>query len=634
MKYSAILSPETQAEPSRASASATSLLLIPIWFGIVTGLIESVGLLIFQSINWAQWGRVIHVSKEILWISPIVDLLFFLILALVVWSASRLSTRIPSIRVLCFLLSFLAVYDWLTLTNRLYHRACVLLALGVAVVFTRWVSSHQPQAVRLWEKSTPWLVAFFLLVFAGIQSGKWLHEQRAVASLPPAAPGSPNVLVIVIDTLRADHLSSYGYGRATSPQLDQLAKNGVLFQNAVAPCSWTLPSHASLLTGRYPFEHGLKNVQPWLGWGNKNLNGFATLGEALQRSGYRTGAFSANRIFFTGNVGLGRGFIHFEDYFDSPADSFIRTLYGREFARFYLNRTEKSKVTRVFRFLGMNAWLDKDTEGSGDYGGAYAKRKRAHEVNQELVQWIQRDRRRPFFAFLNYLDVHYAYGGPYGYPKPEWDHGTTIDEYDAGVKYVDDYIGRLLRELQREGIAEKTIVIITSDHGESLGEHGMNYHGISLYWNLIHVPLIISYPEHLPAGLRVATPVSNAAIPATVMNLIGGKDQKEFPGPALNVLWDSSKTGLQWPDPVAQLGQNSVINTQDRLVKGKIPTAADGDMESLVTSRWHLIIHQKSGEQLYDWTADPGESEDLINTSEGRATALKLKAQLQAATAH
>jgi len=147
--------------------------------------------------------------------------------------------------VLCFLLSFLAVYDWLTLTNRLYHRASVLLALGVAVAFTRWVGSHQPQAVRFWEKSTPWLVAFFLLVFAGIQSGIWLHEQRAVANLPPTAPGSPNVLVIVIDTLRADHLFSYGYGRVTSPQLDQLAKNGVLFQNAVAPCSWTLPSHAS-----------------------------------------------------------------------------------------------------------------------------------------------------------------------------------------------------------------------------------------------------------------------------------------------------------------------------------------------------------------------------------------------------
>src|SRR5438105_14878605 len=120
MKYSAILSPETQAETSRASASATSLLLLATWFGILTGLIEGAGLLIFQRINWAQWGRVIHVSKQILWISPLVDLLFFFILALVVWSASRLSTRIPSIRVQCSFLSLLALYDSLRLTNRIY----------------------------------------------------------------------------------------------------------------------------------------------------------------------------------------------------------------------------------------------------------------------------------------------------------------------------------------------------------------------------------------------------------------------------------------------------------------------------------------------------------------------------------
>ncbi|PYX09114.1 MAG: hypothetical protein DMG88_07370 [Acidobacteria bacterium] len=632
MKQDAVLLPEAYAESCGRSASATSLFLIAVWFGIVAGLIEGAGLLLFQRINWSQWGRVIHVSTEILWISPAIDLLFFLILALAVGAASRLSTRIPPVRALCFLLSFLAVYDWLSLTNRLYHRACLLLALGVAVAVTRWLGNHEFQAVRFWKRSAPWLVAAFLLVFVGIQGGKWLSEQRAVANLPEAASGSPNVLVIVIDTLRADHLSSYGYARTTSPQIDQLAKNGVLFENAIAPCSWTLPSHASLLTGRYPFEHGLKNVQPWLGWGERNLNGLATLGEALQRRGYRTGAFSANRIFFTRNVGLGRGFAHFEDYFDSISDSFIRTLYGREFARFYLNRTEKSKVTRAFRFFGFDAWLDKDTEGSGDYGGAYAKRKRADAVNQELLQWIERNPRRPFFAFLNYLDVHYAYGGPYGYPKPEWDHGTVIDEYDAGVRYVDDYIGRLLQELQRQGLAENTVVIITSDHGESLGEHGMNYHGISLYWNLIHVPLIFSYPGHVPSGLRVATPVSNAAIPATVMSFLGD-DQKMFPGPELSAFWASSKSGLQWPDPLSQLGQNSVINTQDRLVKGKIPTAADGDMESVVTARWHLIIHQKSGEQLYDWTKDPSESNDLIKTPEGEAAALKLKAQLQAATA-
>jgi len=103
------------------------------------------------------------------------------------------------------------------------------------------------------------------------------------------------VLVIVVDTLRADHVSSYGYARPTTPNLDRIAQQGTLFENAVSTTSWSLPSHVSLLTGRYQFEHGVGNVQPapWLGWGNKGLGGFPTLGEALEQKGYRTGAFSA-----------------------------------------------------------------------------------------------------------------------------------------------------------------------------------------------------------------------------------------------------------------------------------------------------------------------------------------------------
>ena len=132
-------------------------------------------------------------------------------------------------------------------------------------------------------------------------------------------------------------------------------------------------------------------------------------------------------------MGLGRGFIHFEDYFDSIGDSFVRTQFGREFARLYMNRSPKSKFTRAFQYFGLGSWLDKDSEGSGDYGGIYGIRKRADEVNRETLRWVARDKQRPFFAFLNYLDVHFGYGGPAGYPKPAWDHGSTIDEYDAGV---------------------------------------------------------------------------------------------------------------------------------------------------------------------------------------------------------
>ena len=605
--------------------SIETLVLVATWFGIFAGLTEGGGLLLFQRINWTQWGRLMHVSKEVLWISPLVDLSFFLIVSLSVWLISRLSQRIPSIQVLVFLLTFLTIYDWLALTNRLYHRACLIMALGVAVAFTRWIAKREASSVTFWKKSTPWLAAVFLLTLWAIQGGKWAHEKIAVARLPAAPQSAPNVLVIVLDTLRADHLSSYGYSRPTSPEIDRIASQGVLFENAIAPCSWSLPSHASLLTGRAPSEHGMQNVQamPWPGWGEKSLSGYPALGEVLRHRGYRTGAFSANRIYFTRNVGLGRGFIHFEDYFDSVGDSFVRTLYGREFARLYLNRSENSKVTRALRYLGLESWLDKDSEGSGDFGGAYGVRKRASAVNQELMQWIDRDRQHPFFAFLNYLDVHYSYGGPPGYPKPDWDRGTTVDEYDAGLKYVDDYIGRLLRELERRE-ARNTIVVITSDHGESLGAHGLSYHGAALYRELIQVPLIISYPQQIPKGLRVAVPVSITGIPGTVMDLLADREPGVFPGPSLSALWKSQNQQTNWPYPISELAQTDIIVPADRVVEGKIPIATNGWMKSLAAPRWHLITHEKFGHQLYDWTNDPKESNNLIDSPEGRATALRL----------
>src|SRR5256885_2865000 len=616
---------------SGSSVSIETLVLVATWFGIFAGLTEGGGLLLFQRINWTQWGRLMHVSKEVLWISPLVDLSFFLIVSLSVWLISRLSQRIPSIQVLVFLLTFLTIYDWLALTNRLYHRACLIMALGVAVAFTRWIAKREASSVTFWKKSTPWLAAVFLLTLWAIQGAKWAHEKIAVARLPAAPQSAPNVLVIVLDTLRADHLSSYGYSRPTSPEIDRIASQGVLFENAIAPCSWSLPSHASLLTGRAPSGHGMQNVQPmpWLGWGKKSLNGYPTLGEALEQRGYGTGAFSANRVYFTRNVGLGRGFIHFEDYFDSVGDSFVRTLYGREFARLYLNRTEKSKVTRALRYMRLESWLDKDSEGSGDFGGAYGVRKRASAVNQELLQWIDRDRRHPFFAFLNYLDVHYAYGGPRGYPKPDWDRGTTIGEYDAGLKYVDDYIGRLLRELEQRGLAQNTVVVITSDHGESLGAHGLHYHGPALYRDLIQVPLIISYPPKIPRGLRVAVPVTITGIPATIMDLMADGESGAFPGPSLRALWKSSKVPTKWPDPISELAKTDIIVPADRRVEGKIPIATNGWMRSLVTPRWHLITHEKFGYQLYDWTDDPDESRNLIDSPAGRATALRLASQFE-----
>lgn len=597
---------------------------------MLAGIVEGLGLLVFQRINWAQWARVLHVSKEILWISPVVDLTFFALIACGVALVSRILPRIPALRVLVFILTFLTAYDWLLVTGRLYKRACFLLALGIAAAFVRWLAKREGSAVRFWKRTTPVLLGIFLALLVGIQGGKRFHESYATSHLAAAAPGSPNVLLIVIDTLRADHVSSYGYSRPTTPQIDQLASHGVLFENAIAPSSWSLPSHASLVTGRSVHEHGLGNVQPmpWFGWGNRALNGLPTVGEALQQRGYRTAAFSANRIYFTSNVGLGRGFLHFEDYFDSIGDAFIRTEFGREFARLYLNRSPKSKFTRFFRWAGLSHWLDKDSEGSGEYGGAFGVRKRADELNNEALSWIERDRQHPFFAFLTYLDVHYSYGGPAGYPKPSWDHGSVIDEYDAGLKYEDDYIGRLLADLDRRGILKNTVVIITSDHGESLGNHGLSYHGAALYWELVHVPLIFSWPGHIPEGIRIEPPVGNDAIAATVLQLVGGRSG--FPGASLSELWQNaaSRNGSAntAPPVVSELPQTNTIVKEDRVMQGKEPLATDGWMRSVVSDQWQLISHEKYGDQIYDLKSDPGEAKNLVNTPEGQAARVQMKA--------
>lgn len=634
---------EAESRGSRQEARGTAprssvILLVGAWFALLAGLVEGAGLLVFQRINWAQWARVLHVSQEILWISSVVDLIVFFLIAVVVVLVSRALPRVPGLRVLVFILAFLTAYDWLLVTGRLHKRACLLLALGIAVALTRWLKKHEEKVVRFWQRSAPALVGIFLVTLIAIEGGTRLHESYVTAHLAPAVPGSPNVLVIVIDTLRADHLSAYGYPRPTTPQMDKLASRGVRFEEAVAPSSWSLPSHASLITGRSVHEHGTGNVQPmaWFGWDNDSLHGLPTLGEALQKRGYRTGAFSANRIYFTSNVGLGRGFVHFEDYFHSIGDAFVRTEFGREFSRQYLNRSAKSKITRFFRWAGLSNWLDKDAEGSGEYGGTFGVRKRADELNHEVLRWIQDNRKHPFFAFLTYLDVHFPYGGPPGYLKPAWDRGTVIDEYDAGLKYEDDSIADLFAGLDRDGILNNTLVILTSDHGESLGDHGLSYHGAALYRELLRVPLIFSWPGHLPEGVIVGAPVGNQAIAATVMSILGGHSDP-FPEPSLGSMWAQTKypslssAADDRASPgfaVSELPQTNTTVKEDRVMQGREPLAIDGEMRSVVSGRWQLISHEKYGDQIYDWKADAGETKDLIHSPEGQKATAILKGGL------
>ena len=573
----------------------------------------------------------IHVSWPILWVSPLVDGILFVVLGMIAVVVLRFGRRLPVLKILVFLLVMVCVYDWLTATGRLFHWSSFLLALGAGAAMVRWMQKHEATARNFFAKSFPWLVAAAVLVFVTIAGGSRFLEQRELAKLPPAVANSPNVLVIVIDTLRADHLSSYGYSRSTSPTIDRMGKEGTLFENAISTCSWSFPSHVSLVTGRYQFEHGMGAVprMPVFGPAVPTFHGYPTLGQILENHGYRTAAFSANRTYFSHDLGFWQGTLHFEDYFNSPADAFVRTLYGREFSRVYLSRTEHSKPKRLLRWLGFESILDADEEGSGSLGGAQGVKKRATEVNRELLNWIgTTGKQRPFFAMINYFDVHAPYGGPRSFARP-WPENDPVDLYDDSIRYVDDSLGALMSELTRRGFASNTLVVITSDHGESLGQHGLETHGAALYREQIHVPLIFWFPGYINSQ-RIPQEVSNATIPASVMALVAPQSNQPFPGPVFG-----AKTIVNighpsnWPQAISELAKNTYLGRHDKQVPDSIPTARTGAMKSLVSGQWHLIVHQGSGMQLYDWGTDPQEATNLASFAAGQATAAQLTEKMK-----
>jgi len=469
----------------------------------------------------------------------------------------------------------------------------LVLAIGASVQLVYSAMHADAKLMKLARRSLPWLAGIAVVLFVVIQGGGWLWEKQGTAKLPASQVDSPNVIIIVVDTLRADHLSSYGYERDTSPFIDSLAQQGVMFNGAISAASWTQPSHASMLTGRYTYEHQAET---------KPLdNRFTTIGEVMQAQGYRTGAFSANTEFFTRRQGFGRGFLHFEDNNQSIQDDFLNSsLYG------YL-----------FDFYGLRKVLK--------YEGV-PTRKYAEDINRSMLKWVGDDTDKPFFVFINYFDVHDPYVPPEPYrskyasvPDPgglingfvdRYHPDLTpeqlqseIDAYDGSISYVDDQIKALFNELDQRGMLENTVVFITSDHGESLGEHGLLQHSTSLYLQEIHVPLIV-WGSGLPAGRQIETPVSTTALPSTILSLIKAQNDP-FPGPSLAELMFSDTAPANWPDPISEVAQFSGAAEQN-------PTT-HGEMKSVVGNEMQYIVHEKFGDELYNWRTDPEETNSLTN---------------------
>jgi len=566
-------------------------------FGLLAGLLESVVFIGVRRTPWFTWEmRQLDVSYDYLWIAPLVDVVIFGAATVFIATAAMLLRAVlrrdwPSPQNACvFGLATLTVYIALQVPGRLYRWAALALAIGIATRVFALYRRVGPSAMPLARRSAALLGTVVCLLALALSTATAVSERLWVQKLPDAAP-APNVLLVVLDTVRADRLSAYGYPRSTSPQLERLAREGVTFDHAMATSSWTLPSHASLFTGRYVHAHGADSERPVLG------TDFPTLAEVFSARGFVTGGFSANTTWATRNTGLARGFGHFEEYFHPPADAVFRTIIGREF------------VNRAASRLG-----HRDRLG----------RRAAPDVTARFLNWLDAQPKRPFFAFLNYFDAH----GPYLTPEPY--HSQFMDArqravardfsfrvleriaarlapferslfsaaYDGGLSYVDSELGRLVEELRRRGQLDHTLIVIVGDHGEALGEHGAYGHGFSLYAEQLHVPLVVRLPGTVPAGVRVTHAVSIADIPATIMAAEGWRADSPLPGRSLDWAWSGPGTD-----------DNEAVLSEVGHHPGAPPEwpVSTGWLRSLVTSEWKLILSEDGAAELYRLTDDPGE---------------------------
>lgn len=582
-------------------------LLLAVWFALLTGLAEGILLLGIFGYGWLNVGIRNGVSPSIIGICIAFDLVIFLLVALAVMMALRLGRRPLQLRLSFAVFAFLMFFDWLALPLRLRTISVILLACGLAVALYHWLQSRERRAWALVRASLPALALITAAVLVGIAGAGWWKSQRTLSRLPAAAPNSPNIVVLVIDTLRADHLSIYGYARPTSPNLAQIAKQGVVFDNAISPAPWTLPAHASMLTGLLPHEHGADEESPL---DDRHL----TLGEAFQERGYRTAGFSANSLYFSRRAGLNRGFIDFDDYFYSPADMVSRTVWGRVFGK------------HLAHLLGRTAWPTPQ---------------RAGQINRRALQWIDAGPSKPFFVFLNYFDLHTPRVPPQpyrsrfarvdaggwaladdGYPQLSTKQRMAdTDAYDAAIAYDDAQVRELFAGLEKRGLDKNTLVVITADHGESLEDHGILRHRNDLYRELIHVPLILWWPGKAPTGVRIETPVSTVGLASTLLDLVGKPDAENFPGNSLATLWRNPDAAKQWPDPVSEV-------TRNIYAPANYPTHY-GDVTSIVTPQWHFIAARNRPPELYRWADDPAEISNLAGSPAVHDVLLQLNSLLR-----
>ncbi len=386
-------------------------------------------------------------------------------------------------------------------------------------------------------------VAAFLAVLAILAAVAFQTTRLVRWEAAGGRTGRYNILLVTVDTLRADHLGCYGDPRASTPAMDRLAADGVLFEHAETAVPVTLPAHVSILTGTYPAFHGVRNN------GSYRLGPRAqTLAEILKGYEYRTAAVISGYPLVT-RFGLSQGFDSYDDRLPPETE---RQLGFRE--------------------------------------------RKAEEVTRAGTAWLDANGSQRFFLWLHYFDPH----APYSPPSP-FAERFARSPYDGEIAYVDAELGQVLEKIRALGLAEKTLVVLVSDHGEGLGDHGEATHGVFLYESTLRVPMILSLPGTLPRGRRVATPVRTIDLLPTILRLVDLPEPDEVQGTSLLPL-----TSRRPPDLLLKSVSESLLPRENY---------GWSELAALRIGDWKYV--QAPREELYDLRSDPGEAANLAGQREG-----------------
>src|SRR5437762_1313540 len=362
----------------------------------------------------------------------------------------------------------------------------------------------------------------------------------------------PNVILITIDTVRADHVGCYGAKNVQTPTLDSLAHDGIVFERAISQVPLTWPSHTVILTGTYPFQNGVQDFT-----GPPLAPQFRSVAQAFKDHGYRTGAV-VSAFVLDRSWGLARGFDFYDDAFAPEA---------------FVNRD-----------IGL---VDR----------------RAGESVDRALAWLKKNQLRPFFFWLHLYDPHSPYDPPEPYHTQYRDH-----LYDGEIAYADHELGRLISWLKSNRLYDRTIIVLLSDYGESLGDHGEIEHGFLVYNSTVHVPLIVKPPAGSGVRLgRISRPVETTAVAPALLASAGIKDgiEKQFNSRGLlGTATDEEDSGYSETFyPLNSFGWSP--------------------LHALETSRYHYIDAPQP--ELYDLAADPEERNNLAAAQGATASVLKEK---------